>query len=103
MAKKPSIFSRIRLVYKPSSMAAKAVMLVAITVTTAALLIMGGYIRDAQARTDKARDDAAGWEQANDDLNDKIDDLGSIDSIKDIARDELDMVDPDTVIITPKD
>ena len=33
---------------------------------------------------------------------DKIDDLGSVDSIKDIAGDELDLVDPDSVIIEPE-
>jgi hypothetical protein len=35
-------------------------------------------------------------------MEDKIGQLGSVDSVKDIAGEELDLVDPDSVIIEPE-
>ncbi len=101
MAKRKSIFRRIKLVYKRSSNVTKIVVLLAIVLSTATLLILGAAIREANAREEKARQEAAALEQQKEDLKDKIDDLGSIEGIKDIAKDELGLVDPDTVVMTP--
>ena len=40
-------------------------------------------------------------EQENDDLQEKTDQLGTSSSIKEIAREELGLVDPDTILIEP--
>ena len=39
----------------------------------------------------------------NQELQDKIDDLGSVQSVQDIAREELGLVDPDTIVIQPEE
>ena len=91
----------VKLVYKRSSNATKIVVLCAIVICTAALLILGGAIRDAQARTDALRVQASRLEQENNRLSALIDSLGTVAGIEQIAREELGLVDPDSVIITP--
>ena len=96
-------FSRIRLVYKRSSTVLKVMVLCAIVVSVVTLSVLGGFIAEQQARTEALREQAARLEQENQDLEDKIDNLGSVDSVEDIAKEELGLVDPDTVIIDPED
>ena len=50
---------------------------------------------------DALRDEAAAIEHANSELEQKTADLGSVQSVQDIAKEELGLVDPDTVIIEP--
>lgn len=95
------LLKRVRLVYRRSSTLTKAVVLSAIVLSMAALITLQLTISAAQDRTQDLTDQAAQLEQENQQLEDKIDNLGSADSVEDIARDELDMVDPDTVIIEP--
>lgn len=54
-----------------------------------------------RAQREQARREAAALEQSNDKLQSQIGALGSQDSVDDIAREELGMVDPTTVIIIP--
>lgn len=55
-----------------------------------------------RAETDLLTDQAAQAEQTQADLQEKIDSLGSVQSIEDIAREELGLVDPDTVLVDPQ-
>lgn len=97
-----SFTNRIRLVYKRSSRLTKIAVCVAVLLSTAALLALRSATLDAQAKADALRDQAAQLEQENDKLEDKIDNLGSLDSVGQIAQDELGLVDPSTVIIEPE-
>ena len=101
MAKSNGFLQNIKLVYKRSSNVTKIVVLCAIVICTAALLILGGAIRDAEARTDALRAQASRLEQENNRLSSLIDSLGTVAGIEQIAREELGLVDPDSVIITP--
>ena len=80
----------------------KIVVLCAIVLSMVALLAIRQQLLDAQALKDSLKDQASQLEQENGQLEDKIDSLGSIDSVEDIAKDELGLVDPDTVIIDPE-
>ena len=102
MANRSNPFSRIRLVYKRSSTLTKVVVLCAIALSMVALLTIRQQLVDAQAMKDSLKDQAAQLEQDNGQLKDKIDGLGSVDSVEDIAKEELDLVDPDSVIIQPE-
>jgi len=95
-------FSRFRLVYKRSKPLTKIVVLCAIVLSMVTLLAIRQQLLDAQTLKDSLKDKASQLEQENGQLEDKIDSLGSIDSVEDIAKDELGLVDPDTVIITPE-
>ena len=95
------ILSRIRLVPKRSGKLIKIVLLCAIVLSTAALLSLGIAIRAANAQADALRVQASRLEQENTALETLIDNLGTIEGIKQIARDQLGLEDGDSVIITP--
>ena len=101
MADRSNPFSRIRLVYRRSSTLLKCVVLTAIVLSTVAILTLRSSIGQEQAKADELRAQAAGLEQANSQLQQDIDQLGTIQSIKDIAGEKLNLVDPDTVFFTP--
>ena len=92
---------RIRIVPKRSSTAMKLVVLCAILVSTVTLVTLGVHYRNEQAKAQNLRDQAAQLQQENDRLEDKIDSLGSQDSLEQIARDELGLTDQDTVVFQP--
>ena len=92
---------RIQLVFRPSSTLLKIVVIVLIVFSTAALIALGWVRQSIQMHTEDMRQEAMALEQRNDDLADKIDILGSVQSVEQIAQEELGMVKPDTVIINP--
>lgn len=94
--------NRIRLVIKKSRTATVAVILAAIVFSTAALLIVNTMVQTANDRMEALRQQAAILEQENTKLEAGIDQLGSVDSVEDIAKEELGLVDPDSVIIEPE-
>ena len=101
MTKRKNPFSRIRLVYRRSSTLLKCVVLAAIILSTVAILALRHSIREDQAQADDLRFQAAALEQENDRLSSYIAELGTVQSIKRIAGEELGLVDPDTIFFTP--
>ena len=101
MAKFANSLSNIQLVYKRSSRLIKCVVLCAIVLSTVTLLTIQVQLQGAQARRDALQNQAAQLEQENGQLEENIDDLGSIDSVEQIAKDELGLVDPDSIIFQP--
>ena len=99
MARFKNPLRHIKLVYKRSSNVTKIVVLCAIVICTAALLILGGAIRDAEARTDALRAQASRLEQENNRLSSLIDSLGTVAGIEQIAREKLGLGYEDEVII----
>lgn len=102
MANQSNPFSRFRLVRKRSKLLTKIVVLCTIVLSMVALLTIRQQLLDTQAMKDALNDKAAQLEQENGQLEDKIDSLGSVDSVEQIARDELGLVDPDSVIFQPE-
>lgn len=100
MAKKSE--SRIRVVIRRSSLLTKIVVLTTLVVTTVALLLLAGGIRNANRIKETARYKAAQLEQENAELQEDIQQSGSIENHKELAEEELGLVDPDTVIFTPE-
>ena len=98
MANRKNPFSHIRLVYRRSSLLLKCVVLVAIILSTAALLTIRYSIRSSQQELEQLRNQAARLEQENQQLDQQTSELGTVDSIKQIAQEELDLVDPDAII-----
>ncbi len=101
MAKRKNPFSRIRLVYRRSSPLLKCVVLAAIVLATAALLTLHFSIQQEKGKTDQLRAQAAQLEQENRELSRNIAQIGTVQSIKRIAKEELDLVDPETEIFIP--
>ena len=92
----------IRLVPGRSNKLTKIAVCLAITFSMLTLLVLHTFTLNAQAQADALREQAQQLEQENDRLDEKIDNLGSLESVEQIAKDELDLVDPDTVIIEPE-
>ena len=103
MGKLRSVLKRVRIKYRRSSTLTKTVVISTIVVCMVALLVIGWRIDSVVADYEAKKELAAQLEQENNKLNENIDDLGSADSIEQIAKDELGMVPSDAVVITPDD
>lgn len=97
MAKKTRFFDRFRLVYRHSSLLLKCIVLATIILSVAALTVLRIGIHQYQERTEMLRAEAAQMEQKNQRLTEHLQDLGTVQSVKRIATEELDLVDPDTI------
>lgn len=80
----------------------KAVLIVLIVLSTAALVALRWVHNGIQAETQRKTEQAAAMEGENADLQEKIDSIGSVQSIRQIAQDELGLADPDTILIHPE-
>lgn len=102
MAVRKNPFSRIRLVYRRSSTLLKCVVLTTIVLSTICLMVLRGAILDERNKAEDLRKEAAQLEQKNKRLEQYMSELGTVEGIKNIAFDRLDLVDPDTIIFQPE-
>lgn len=89
MAKRSNPLSRIKIVFRPGKRSVKIALALLLVLSTIALFAIHGAIQAAEARYEAARNEAAGWEEQNDELNEKIGALGTLESVLDIAKDFL--------------
>lgn len=80
----------------------KVLVVLLIILSSVALVALGWFGKGLLQEVQFMKEAAAALEQDNRDLQEKIDNLGSIQSDQDIAREELGLVDPNTVFIQPK-
>lgn len=90
--------SKLRLVYRRSSLAVKCIVLVAILLCSSVLVWLGISIKINQQKTEQERAQAAELEQENAQQQQKNNELGTPQSTQRIAYEELGLVDPDTII-----
>ena len=90
---------RIRLVFGKASPLMKTVVSAAIALSTVALISLRLAQWDAQNTTQELLQKAAALEKENAQLQEQIDELGTVDSIRRVAAEELGLVDPNTIII----
>ena len=98
MKKLLNLLSRIRLVYRRSSVLLKCVVLAAIVLSTVTVITLSAARQEALQREAQLRHEAAILEQENQELTDRISILGTVESVKQIANEILGLVDPDSVI-----
>ncbi len=103
MAEKKKPFKNVRLVFQRTTPAVKILVISALVVCTIALVALGIRISGEKAQLEESRKAAAALEQENAELEEDIDDLGTIRSIKDLARRFLGLFDPDTIIFSPEE
>lgn len=101
MAELKAFFSRIKLVRQRSSNLSKIVVIITIVLCMGALCTLRLAMNKLETKTDDLRSQAVALEQDNTDLEGKIQDLGSVQSVYDIAQEELGLVNPDTVVFQP--
>lgn len=91
-----------KVVVRPAPPLLKIAICLLILFSMVALVALRWVHNGIQAQTEALTQEAAAAEATNADLQGKIADLGSVQSVKDIAREELDLVDPDTVLVDPQ-
>ena len=92
---------KIKLVVRPSSAVLKIALVALIVFSMAALISLSWVRQSILAKTEAMRQESAALVQENAGLRDKITELGTVQSVQDIAQAELGMVDPNTVVIVP--
>ena len=93
--------SRIRLVYRPSSLLLKCIVAAMLVFATVALLAIRGGIMDIQNSTDELRNEAAALKSKNQQLAQDMGQQNTVAGILKIAKEKLGLVDPDSVIFEP--
>ena len=94
---------KLQVVVRSSCVALKIAVTVLIVFSMAALAALAWVRGSIRGQVENLRQEAAAIEQENRELQDKIDNLGSVQSVQDIAREELGLVDPNTIMIQPEE
>ena len=94
-------FHRIRLVYRRSSLFLKILVLVTVLASAAALLSLRSQLQNYRQQSQLLKTQAIALQQENAELTAKIAALGTKDSIRRIATEELGMVDPNAQFFNP--
>lgn len=101
MAQPANPFRNIRLMVRPAPRKLKILFAVLILTCAAALAALGIVQTRIRQQTRSALDQAGILEQENAELERKRENIGSRSAIKEIAKEELGLVDPDTIILDP--
>lgn len=101
MGERKNPFKNVKFIVRPSTPVLKIVVIVVILLSMVALVSLSFVRASIQAQTQALQEQAAELEHENDELNDKIANLDSEQSIQQIAEEELDLVRPDALIIDP--
>ena len=80
----------------------KIVLIALILFSIGALVALRWVHNGIQNEIEALTDEAAAIEHANTVLEEKKEEIGSVQSIQDIAQEELGLVDPDTILIDPQ-
>ena len=99
MANLSSFLSRFQLQYRRTPTLNKVVVAAAIVLSSLTLVSLRLAQWEAKDRLAELTQQISTQQQSNDALRQDIDELGTTDSIREIAREELGLVDPDTIII----
>ena len=102
MAKRKNPLKNAKIVVRQSPASLKIILIVLILFGMVTLAALRWVHTGILEETENLRQEASGLEYANSQLEQKTNELGSVKSLEDIAREELGLVDPDTVIIDPQ-
>ena len=102
MANKSTPQKQVKVEVRPASNILKIILIVLILFSIVALISLRWVHSGILTEIDALKDEASGLEYANEVLEQKTEELGSVQSIQDIAKEELGLVDPDTILIDPE-
>ena len=102
MANKSTPPKQVKVEVRPASNILKIILIVLILFSIVALISLRWVHSGILTEIDALKDEASGLEYANEVLEQKTEELGSVQSIQDIAKEELGLVDPDTILIDPE-
>ena len=91
-------FSRIKLVRMRTPNILKVILTIVIVLCMVVLIGLKISVHQLNQQTEKLQEEAVGLGHANSDLQEQIDELGSVQSVIDIAREELGLVEPGSIV-----
>ena len=94
---------KVKVHYRPAPTMLKILVCLLILSSMVALAALGWVHLGIQKRTQELKQEAAQAENQRDELQQKIENLDSVEGIRQIAQEELDLVDPNTIIIKPEE
>ena len=103
VAAKKNPLKRVRVVFQQSSPLVKTLVIAVLVVCTVTLLALSIGISRARENEEKERQKAIALEQENAGLKEDINNLGTIESIKDLAGRFWQLVDPDSIVFSPEE
>lgn len=103
MANIHTFLNRFQLQYRRTSSLQKAAVAAAIVLSSVTLISLRVGQWEAEEQLADLYRQAASLEEDNQDLRERIDAIGTVESVREIAREELGLVDPDTIIIENED
>ncbi len=99
MAEKQTPQKTVKVEVRPASNILKIILILLILFSVVALIALRWVHNGILTQIDGLKQEASGLEHANDVLDQKTEELGSVQSIQDIAKEELGLIDPNTIII----
>ena len=102
MAEKNTPPKQVKVEVRPASNILKIILILLILFSIVALIALRWVHNGILTQIDELKDEASGLEYANEVLEQTTEELGSVQSIQDIAKEELGLVDPNTVLIDPE-
>lgn len=99
MSKIQDFLRNYTLVYQRTSPLVKVVVTATIAMCTVTLVALRMAQWDNQQKLDLLHNQAAALEQENAELTQRIEALGTVDSFRQIAAEQLGLVDPETIVI----
>ena len=90
-----------RLVFRKTSPLVKTVILIAVVLSTIALVTLHASIQQSRSQYEAMRQQAGALEESNQILIQQIDKIGTLESVIQIAMERLGLVLPDTTIFEP--
>ena len=102
MANKSTPRKKVKVEVRPASNILKIILILLILTSIVALIALRWVHAGILTEIADLKEEASGLEYANEELEKKTEELGSVQSIQDIAKEELGLVDPDTILIDPE-
>ena len=102
MAQKSTPPKKVKVEVRPASNILKIILIVLILCSIVALVALRWVHNGILTEIADLKEEASDLEYANQELERKTEELGSVQSIQDIAKEELGLVDPNTVLIDPE-
>jgi len=102
MAQQNTPPKKVKVEVRPASNILKILLIVLILFSIVAMIALRWVHNGILTEIRDLKKEASGLEHANQELQRKTDEIGSVQSIQDIAQEELGLVDPDTILIDPE-
>ena len=102
MAQKSTPPKKVKVEVRPASNILKIILTILILFSIVALIALRWVHTGIRNQIDELKDEASELEHANEVLDQKTQELGSVQSIQDIAQEELGLVDPNIIVIDPE-